>query len=68
MVEFHPIVWMFDYFKEKPIIKYCFMQKEVIYEEYEGAYANLDSKIVSKDYELDTSTNMRKVHMMYFQI
>lgn len=44
------------------------MQKEVIYEEYEGVYANLDSKIVSKDCELDTSTNMKKVHMMYFHI
>ena len=34
MVEFHPIVWMFDYLEDKPIMKYGYMQKEVIYEEY----------------------------------
>lgn len=50
IVEFHPIVWMFDYVDGKPIMKYGYMQNEVIYEEYEGTYANQDSKMVSKEY------------------
>ena len=50
MAEFHPIVWMFDYLNDKPVVKYGYMQDEVIYEEYEGTYANQDSKMVSKEY------------------
>ncbi|MCX7550768.1 class I SAM-dependent methyltransferase [Xanthomarina sp. F2636L] len=50
MVEFHPIVWMFDYLEEKPTMKYGYMQDEVIYEEYEGTYANTESKMISKEY------------------
>ncbi|MDO7138435.1 class I SAM-dependent methyltransferase [Algibacter lectus] len=50
MAEFHPIVWMFDYLNEKPIITYGYMQDEVIYEEYEGTYANQKSTITSKEY------------------
>ncbi|QFZ55433.1 class I SAM-dependent methyltransferase [Oceanihabitans sp. IOP_32] len=50
MVEFHPIVWMFDYLESQPTIKYGYMQDEVIYEEYEGTYANQESKMLSKEY------------------
>lgn len=50
MVEFHPIVWMFDYLDGKSTLKYGYMQDEVIYEEYEGTYANIDSKMISKEY------------------
>jgi SAM-dependent methyltransferase len=50
MVEFHPLVWMFDYLSGKPILKYGYMQDEVNYEEYEGTYANLNSKMISKEY------------------
>ena len=50
MAEFHPIVWMFDYLGEKPNLKYGYMQDEVIYEEYEGTYANTNSKMISKEY------------------
>jgi SAM-dependent methyltransferase len=50
MVEFHPIVWMFDYLDGKPVMTYGYMQDEAIYEEYEGTYANTDSKMVSKEY------------------
>ncbi len=50
MVEFHPIVWMFDYIENKPKMKYGYMQNDVIYEEYEGTYANQDSKMISKEY------------------
>ncbi|OEK09042.1 methyltransferase type 12 [Flavivirga aquatica] len=50
MAEFHPIVWMFDYLSDKPIIKYGYMQDDVIYEEYEGTYANQNSKMISKEY------------------
>lgn len=50
MVEFHPIVWMFDYVNGKQEMKYGYMQDEVIYEEYEGTYANQESKMMSKEY------------------
>ncbi len=50
MAEFHPIVWMFDYLETPASMKYGYMQKEVIYEEYEGTYANQDSKMVTKEY------------------
>ncbi|MBG43368.1 MAG: SAM-dependent methyltransferase [Aequorivita sp.] len=50
IVEFHPIAWMFDYTVSPPEMKYGYQQKEAIYEEYEGTYANKDSKIVSKEY------------------
>lgn len=50
MAEFHPIVWMFDYLDDKPILKYGYMQDDVIYEEYEGTYANQDSNMISKEY------------------
>ena len=50
MVEFHPIVWMFDYTEGQSEMKYGYMQKEVIYEEYEGTYADESSKMISKEY------------------
>ncbi|MDN3492892.1 class I SAM-dependent methyltransferase [Winogradskyella bathintestinalis] len=50
IVEFHPIVWMFNYEKAKAEMKYHYNQEEVIYDEYEGTYANQDSKMVSKEY------------------
>ena len=50
IAEFHPIVWMFDYLEQPPTLKYGYMQDEVIYEEYEGTYANESSKITSKEY------------------
>lgn len=50
MAEFHPIVWMFDYLEDIPVMKYGYMQDEVIYEEYEGTYASENSKMISKEY------------------
>ena len=50
IVEFHPIVWMFDYLDGKPVMRYGYMQDEVIYEEYEGTYADQESKMISKEY------------------
>lgn len=50
MAEFHPIVWMFDYLEKPAVMKYGYMQKEVIYEEYEGTYADTDSEMISKEY------------------
>ncbi|MAQ74913.1 MAG: SAM-dependent methyltransferase [Aquimarina sp.] len=50
IVEFHPIVWMFDYLGGKPELKYGYHQKEVIYEEYTGTYADTASEIISKEY------------------
>lgn len=50
MVEFHPIVWMFDYLDGKTDLKYGYMQDAVIYEEYQGTYANTNSEMKSKEY------------------
>jgi SAM-dependent methyltransferase len=50
IVEFHPILWMYDYVDGKSIMKYHYNRKEAIYEEYEGTYANQASKMVSKEY------------------
>ncbi|WP_299219984.1 class I SAM-dependent methyltransferase [uncultured Aquimarina sp.] len=50
IVEFHPIVWMFDYLEGIPKIKYRYHQKEAIYEEYEGTYADTSSKMISREY------------------
>ena len=50
MAEFHPIVWMYDYVDDKQEMKYGYMQDEVIYEEYEGTYADESAKIKSREY------------------
>ena len=50
IVEFHPIVWMFDYIDGEPKMKYHYNQKEVIYEEYEGTYGDPSSKMISREY------------------
>lgn len=50
MVEFHPIVWMFDYTQESPVMKYGYNQDEAVYEEYEGTYAEPEAAIISKEY------------------
>ena len=51
IVEFHPIAWMFDYTVTPPEMKYGYHQKEAIYEEYEGTYAeDGETKMVSKEY------------------
>ena len=50
IVEFHPIAWMFDYATNPPKLAYGYHQKEVIYEEYEGTYADEKSKMISKEY------------------
>lgn len=50
IVEFHPIAWMFDYTISPPQMRYGYHQKEAIYEEYVGTYADRNSKVVSKEY------------------
>ncbi len=51
IVEFHPIAWMFDYTLSPPEMRYAYHQKEAIYEEYEGTYAeDGKTKMVSKEY------------------
>lgn len=50
IVEFHPIAWMFDYTQEDPVLRYGYQQKEVIYEEYQGTYADPTALITSKEY------------------
>lgn len=50
IVEFHPLVWMFDYVSGKAELKYGYNQKEAIYEEYEGTYADVNSSMISKEY------------------
>ena len=50
IVEFHPIAWMFDYTVSPPEMKYGYQQKDSIYEEYEGTYANKNAKMISREY------------------
>ena len=50
IVEFHPIVWMFDYTVSPPVMKYGYQQRAAIYEEYTGSYAAPDAAIESKEY------------------
>lgn len=50
MAEFHPIVWMFDHENDPTAMTYGYMQKEAIYVEYEGTYADNDSKMTSKEF------------------
>ncbi|NLP56796.1 bifunctional 2-polyprenyl-6-hydroxyphenol methylase/3-demethylubiquinol 3-O-methyltransferase UbiG [Lutibacter sp. B1] len=50
MIEFHPIVWMFDYLQTPPKLVYPYQNSEVIYEEYKGTYTNRDADIISKEY------------------
>ncbi|RXP63334.1 class I SAM-dependent methyltransferase [Lutibacter sp. HS1-25] len=50
MIEFHPIVWMFDFLQTPPKLTYPYFNKEVIYEEYQGTYTNNDADITSKEY------------------
>lgn len=72
IVEFHPIAWMFDYTVSPPDMKYGYHQKEAIYEEYEGTYADKTSKMVSKEYgwnhslgEVITSLSEAGLHIEY---
>lgn len=74
MAEFHPIVWMFDYLEGKPVMKYGYMQDDVIYEEYEGTYANENSKMISKEYawnhglgEVITALTEAGLHIEYLK-
>ncbi|MFT4698242.1 MAG: SAM-dependent methyltransferase [Flavobacteriaceae bacterium] len=50
IVEFHPIVWMFDYAENPPKMRYGYHQKEVVFEEYAGTYADPDSDMISKEF------------------
>jgi len=50
IIEFHPIVWMFDFLQTPPKLTYPYLQSEVIYEEYQGTYTNSDANITSKEY------------------
>lgn len=50
MIEFHPIVWMFDYLQTPPKLAYPYIKSDAIYEEYKGTYTNSDADIISKEY------------------
>lgn len=74
MVEFHPIVWMFDYTESQPKMTYGYMQEEVIYEEYSGTYADESSKMTSKEYgwnhglgEVVTALTEAGLHIEYLR-
>ena len=41
---------MFTYLESPPKLVYPYKTNEVIYEEYEGTYANQESNIISKEY------------------
>ena len=74
IVEFHPIAWMFDYTVSPPVMKYGYQQKEAIYEEYEGTYADANSTMFSKEYgwnhglgEVITSLSEAGLHIEYLR-
>lgn len=74
IVDFHPIVWMFDYTASPPVMKYGYQQKEAIYEEYEGTYADSNSKMKSKEFgwnhglgEVITSLSDAGLHIEYLR-
>lgn len=74
MAEFHPIVWMFDFLEASPVLKYGYMQDEVIYEEYEGTYADESAKMISKEYgwnhglgEVITALTQAGLHIDYLK-
>ncbi len=50
LIEFHPIVWMFDFLQTPPKLTYPYLKSEAIYEEYKGTYTNSDADIISKEY------------------
>lgn len=50
IVEFHPILWMYDYSSVASGLKYHYNRTEVIYDEYKGTYADQDADITSKEY------------------
>jgi hypothetical protein len=50
LVEFHPIAWMFDYTASNPVMTYNYANTQVIYEEYQGTYAAVDSSMISKEF------------------
>ena len=50
MAEFHPIVWMFDYLNDDVKMRYKYNQKEVVYEEYSGTYADTNDEMITKEY------------------
>lgn len=50
IVDFHPVMWMFDYVGDSPQLMYGYNQDDVIYEEYRGTYAQKDAPMVSKEY------------------
>ncbi|WP_028377657.1 class I SAM-dependent methyltransferase [Leeuwenhoekiella sp. MAR_2009_132] len=49
MVEFHPLVWMFDYTKQPAVLKYAYNETQMIYEEYKGTYAEPEAPMISKE-------------------
>ncbi len=74
IVEFHPLAWMFDYTVSPPTMKYGYQQKGAIYEEYEGTYADANSKMISKEYgwnhglgEVITSLSNAGLHIEYLK-
>jgi SAM-dependent methyltransferase len=50
MIEFHPIIWMFDFLQSPPKLMYPYSNSDAIYEEYKGTYTNNDADIISKEY------------------
>ena len=74
IAEFHPIVWMFDYLDGNTEMKYGYHQDEPIYEEYQGTYADTDSKMISKEYgwnhglgEVVTALTEAGLHIEYLK-
>ena len=50
LIEFHPVVWMYDFLETPPKLAYPYQNSDAIYEEYKGTYTNNDADIISKEY------------------
>ena len=50
LIEFHPIIWMYNFLETPPKLAYPYQSSNVIYEEYKGTYADSKANIISKEY------------------
>ena len=50
LVEFHPIIWMYDFMETPPKLVYPYTGSDAIYEEYKGTYTDNNADIISKEY------------------
>lgn len=50
IIEFHPVLWMFDWRVKPPALKYRYRCEAEVYEEYQGTYADQDAQMTSREF------------------